>query len=124
MTTSEVSTPNPAYLSDRAVELLRTALLRQLADHADHAAASRATADALIGQMDTDSALERELAETSASKSMIALLETRQALERLDKGTFGICEGCATPISSERHEAIPHARRGVSCPDSPPGCLG
>jgi RNA polymerase-binding transcription factor DksA len=123
MTTSEVATPVSPHLSDHGVELLRTLLLCQMAEHADHAAECRATADELTGQTDSDSALERELAETSASKFMIALLETRQALERLDKGTYGICEGCATPIPSERLEAIPHARRCVSCPDSP-GFLG
>jgi DnaK suppressor protein len=124
MTTSEVATPVSPHLSRDAVELLQALLLDQLAEHADHAAECRATADGLMGQTDSDSVLERELAETSASRSMVALLETRQALQRLDNGTYGTCEACEEPIPFERLEAIPHARRCVSCPDSPIGFLG
>ena len=123
MTTSE-ATPISVHLSERAVALLRTLLLCRMAEHADRATECRATADALTGQADSDSILERELAEAYASKYLLALLETRQALTRLDEGTYGICEGCARPIPDERLKAIPHARRCVSCPDSPTGILG
>lgn len=42
--------------------------------------------------------LERELRDLSA------------ALERIDAGTYGVCEGCEQPIAEERLEAQPAAR--------------
>lgn len=41
--------------------------------------------------------------------------EVVAALERLEKGTFGRCESCGSPIPKERLEAIPTARLCVSC---------
>lgn len=40
-------------------------------------------------------------------------LFTAQA--RLETGTFGVCEGCARPISLERLRAVPTARYCVAC---------
>ena len=74
--------------------MLRSLLLCQMAVHADQAAELRATVDGLTGQMDSDSLLERELAETSATRVMVASLEARVALRRLDEGSYGICEIC------------------------------
>ncbi|MGQ0618052.1 MAG: TraR/DksA family transcriptional regulator [Acidimicrobiia bacterium] len=124
MTISEAQPRLPAHLPTGAAALLRSLLLCQMAEYADQAADCRTTADALTGQADTDSLLERELAETSATSFMVALLEAREALRRLDDGTYGFCEACATPIPYERLEAIPHARHCVSCPATPAGLLG
>lgn len=124
MTMSETQTRVPAHLPGDAVALLRSLLLCQMAVHADQAAESRSTADSLTGQSDTDSLLERELAETSATNYMVALLEAREALRRLDDGTYGFCEGCGAPIPFERLEAVPHARRCVSCRPTPAGLVG
>lgn len=41
--------------------------------------------------------------------------EVEAALGRLDDGTFGICESCQQPISAERLEALPTARRCMAC---------
>jgi RNA polymerase-binding protein DksA len=41
--------------------------------------------------------------------------ETDHALERLEHGTYGICESCGRPISIERLEAIPSASRCAEC---------
>ncbi len=122
MTMSDTTTRT--HLTDEAVSLLCSLLLCQLAVHADQAAECRATADGLTGQMDSDSLLERELAETSATSSMVALLETREALRRLDEGAYGLWEACSTPIPFERLEALPHARRCVSYPAAPAGLVG
>jgi len=124
MTKSDTKTRVLRHLSEDQVTLLRSLLLCQLAVHADQAADLRLTADGLTGQMDSDSVLERELAETSATRFMVALLEARVALRRLDEGSYGICEVCATPIPYERLEAIPHALRCVSCPAAPAGKPG
>jgi RNA polymerase-binding protein DksA len=44
-----------------------------------------------------------------------------QALARIDKGEYGICELCGETISHERLKAIPHASMCIKCA-SQPGC--
>src|SRR6185503_21070171 len=38
-----------------------------------------------------------------------------RALERIEEGTYGVCEGCGKAISIERLEAIPSAARCAPC---------
>ena len=45
--------------------------------------------------------------------------EIQAALERISKGTFGICEGCGQPVAEERLEAIPYARKCITCASQP-----
>jgi RNA polymerase-binding transcription factor DksA len=49
------------------------------------------------------------------------LAEARAALERLDRGTFGRCEGCGRPISRQRLNAVPYARMCICCARTPAG---
>lgn len=44
--------------------------------------------------------------------------ELREALGRIDKGTYGKCERCGAEIPLERLEAIPTARLCVTCKQS------
>jgi RNA polymerase-binding transcription factor DksA len=53
---------------------------------------------------------ERGEAERLASELREALDEVGAALERLDAGTYGICEVCGKPIGAARLEAMPAAR--------------
>jgi RNA polymerase-binding protein DksA len=41
------------------------------------------------------------------------LIEIDRALQRIEQGTYGICEGTGEPIPRPRLEAIPHARYSV-----------
>lgn len=41
--------------------------------------------------------------------------QVQAALNRLDDGTFGQCEGCGGSIGEERLEAIPYASRCIHC---------
>lgn len=41
--------------------------------------------------------------------------EVEAALERLEEGEFGLCQGCGAPIPQRRLEALPWARFCVSC---------
>ncbi len=41
--------------------------------------------------------------------------EVRSAIERLDNGTFGICENCGTKIIEERLELLPYTRYCTPC---------
>jgi DnaK suppressor protein len=43
------------------------------------------------------------------------LRELEAAMHRLDRGTFGICEGCGEPISPKRLEAVPWAKFCIPC---------
>jgi len=38
-----------------------------------------------------------------------------RALDRIDEGTYGVCQGCGKAISIERLEAIPSAARCAQC---------
>jgi len=43
------------------------------------------------------------------------LAEVRDALERLDKGAFGLCDECNDDIPMDRLRAIPYARLCMRC---------
>ncbi len=43
------------------------------------------------------------------------LREVIEALERLDGGSFGVCESCAEAIVRERLKAVPYARYCIKC---------
>lgn len=43
------------------------------------------------------------------------LAEIEHALEKLEKGTYGICDACGKSISRERLEAIPCANCCLDC---------
>ncbi|MGZ4114451.1 MAG: TraR/DksA family transcriptional regulator [Actinomycetota bacterium] len=63
----------------------------------------------------TSQAVER-LAQTSAAKALwTKLQDVVRALEKLDDGTYGTCDGCGGPIEPDRLEAIPWATRCVAC---------
>ena len=44
-----------------------------------------------------------------------ALDEIREALGRIDRGTFGQCEECQQPIPKARLQALPYTRHCVAC---------
>jgi DnaK suppressor protein len=60
-------------------------------------------------------AMEREKAFYFASSEGRALMEIDDALRRLHRGEYGVCESCGNPIARERLEAIPDARLCVPC---------
>ncbi len=41
--------------------------------------------------------------------------EVDAALERLDQGSYGVCERCGAPIGADRLEALPAARTCIVC---------
>lgn len=58
---------------------------------------------------------ERGEAEALAHTLGETLAEVEHALEKLDGGKFGICEGCDQPIAAPRLEAMPAARHCIDC---------
>lgn len=58
---------------------------------------------------------ERELAIGTLDRNSTLLREVRDALGRIDAGTFGICADCEENISPKRLAAIPWAASCIVC---------
>ncbi len=58
---------------------------------------------------------ERGEAEALAETLKETLQDVERALDKLDAGTYGDCELCGKPIGEARLEAIPAARRCITC---------
>ncbi|MGW8061138.1 TraR/DksA C4-type zinc finger protein [Streptomyces ziwulingensis] len=56
---------------------------------------------------------EHELALAANAREM--LTQTERALERLEAGTYGLCENCGNPIGKARMQAFPRATLCVEC---------
>ncbi len=78
--------------------------------------------EATASDMEVDSADENEVAdkmeELEDNKSILNQLEpqlneVKAALQRIDDGTYGICEISGKPIEKERLEANPSARTSI-----------
>ena len=57
--------------------------------------------------------LERRLAIEKQMKEQLADVE--HALQKFEKGTYGLCEECGQPIDPARLEALPQAKLCLSC---------
>jgi RNA polymerase-binding protein DksA len=75
--------------------------------------------EATSGNIEVDTADDNEVAdkleEFEGNAGIVKqldsqLMEVKAALERIEKGTYGICEVCGKPIEIERLEANPSAR--------------
>ncbi len=58
---------------------------------------------------------ERDQELSLANISRVKLAQCRHALERLDDGSYGICESCGQPIGKFRLQAAPRATLCRSC---------
>ena len=56
---------------------------------------------------------EHELALSYNSQDLLAQIE--RAVQRMDAGTYGICESCARPIGKARLQVFPRATLCVTC---------
>jgi DnaK suppressor protein len=56
---------------------------------------------------------EQELALTQNAQELLD--QTTHALERIDAGTYGVCESCGKPIGKARLQAFPRATLCVQC---------
>ena len=60
-------------------------------------------------------AYDRDFALSLLAKEQDAIYEINEALNRIDKGTYGICEMSGETIPEERLEALPFTRFTVAC---------
>ena len=58
---------------------------------------------------------ERGEAHALAGELTETLHDIEAALERLETGTYGVCEVCGSAIGEDRLEAMPAAKRCIAC---------
>ena len=63
----------------------------------------------------TTEAVERLNKVGTANSIAVTLSDVERALEKLEDGTYGVCDSCGEPIGEERLEAIPWATLCISC---------
>jgi RNA polymerase-binding protein DksA len=59
--------------------------------------------------------LDREIDYTLEENEERLIAEIDAALERIEAGTFGICQTCGNPIGLERLEAVPYTTQCIEC---------
>jgi RNA polymerase-binding transcription factor DksA len=67
-----------------------------------------------LGDMGTDEFLY-DMNTTLLANEQYIVSEARDALRRIDLGTYGICQQCGQPIAKARLEAVPYTRYCVKC---------
>ena len=116
---------------DEAVHEVMHAIRRRLADEREQALARLASLtgdyDSVVAaSLDTnaDDEHDPEGATIAFERSQIGALvrqvrhhltEIDAAFERLEAGSYGVCERCGTPIGEARLEALPAARTCIRC---------
>jgi DnaK suppressor protein len=105
----------------RALEAERATYTRQaesLRAEAELLAAEREPGDVQFdeesGEGDT-LAVERERDLALSAQALDAVAEIDAAIQRIEKGTYGICESCGKAIPKERLKALPYAALCVTC---------
>jgi RNA polymerase-binding protein DksA len=56
---------------------------------------------------------ERDITLEDSEEAKLAAID--RALERIEQGTYGICQNCGRPIAEERLEALPYAELCIDC---------
>ncbi len=65
-------------------------------------------------------AMEREKSQLLAQRSGDYVEYVDEALDRIEKGTFGICRSCGGEIGRQRLEAVPTANQCIACKENGP----
>ena len=93
---------------ERLLEL-RDQLMRQMNGLAKESAQEMAGYSLHMADSGTDN-FDRDFALSLLSSDQDAIYEIEEALKRIEKGTYGICELTSKPIPKTRLEAIPWTR--------------
>jgi len=59
--------------------------------------------------------LDREIDYTLEENEERVIAAIDGALQRIDDGTYGTCQGCGQPIAAERLEAVPWTTQCIDC---------
>jgi DnaK suppressor protein len=70
-----------------------------------------------FGKREEEATESQELEKRLALEKQLRdhLAEVEHALEKFEKGTYGLCDICGQPIAPDRLEALPHASLCVNC---------
>jgi RNA polymerase-binding protein DksA len=104
----------------QVLESLRSRLRGDVTHLADEALAggrdgsSPSAAPIHPAEQGTD-AFEQEFTLSLLRNQEQALEEIAEALDRIERGNFGICEECEEPIAKARLQTLPYARHCVDC---------
>jgi DnaK suppressor protein len=115
MTDTEHSTTEgaPSHLSPETIAQLKAMLEAERSDIMSD------PANADVGTDLTDDPgtrlSEREEVEAINAVQRAQLAQVDQALARIERGDYGICEGCGVDIPVERLEAMPSASYCINC---------
>lgn len=93
----------------KKIELVGTAGVRTLQATMENNSRQGDMADQASGNNEVHIALK--LRQTDAK----ILQAIEEALQRIDKGTFGVCRDCGNPIADARLHAIPWTRVCINC---------
>lgn len=107
-------TPNTIELFRQRLLAQREDLRRNLEAHGDELREAHATADIAGG----DRAAEWDDAEVESrvvESEELLLAKVDHALDRIERGTYGLCEGCGDNIPTARLEAKPSVSLCVDC---------
>jgi DnaK suppressor protein len=58
---------------------------------------------------------EREKHFSIANNVQDLIVKSSKALNKIEAGSYGLCESCGKPISADRLEALPHALMCIEC---------
>lgn len=118
----------PSAANDKFIEEQRRTLLQERENYIRQASMLRAEAEQLAAdrepgdvQFDEESGegdsmnVERERDLVLSAQAMSAVDEIDRALEKMDIGTYGVCERCHEAIPKERLRALPYAALCVRC---------
>ena len=110
------SRPNPSPSGDRRRQVLRRMLVRRYRE-----------VRAFLNGVQWGGRIESEsFGDVEAEDAVLyavndsqwrTLAQIERALERLDQGTYGICEECKQPIPEPRLRALPFADLCIACKD-------
>jgi DnaK suppressor protein len=64
---------------------------------------------------DGSNVMEAERLSTISEDLRDMLAQIEGALERMDEGTYGLCQRCGKPINPERLEAFPYVAYDIDC---------
>ncbi|MFC2005370.1 TraR/DksA family transcriptional regulator [Chloroflexota bacterium] len=89
--------------------------LEQLKDDAQPAEVRREGSP--FGKREEEATESFELEKRLALEKQIRdhLTEVEHALQKFEKGTYGLCDSCGQPIAPDRLEALPQASLCVNC---------
>ena len=90
--------------------------IRKIEETALHEQAARETSGDLASYAETGTDnFERETALNIATGESGRLRDVAEALQRIQQGAYGVCEGCEDEIPKKRLEAFPSARFCIKC---------